>query len=80
MLLGVGGAVIAAEARWSAWRIPLQSILIWQALVVVALALDPDEMGGLLNWYSVAVVGGVVALAALHAVLDWRGGRALGPI
>lgn len=34
-LSGVGGLVLAAESRWSAWRVLIQSMLLWLALLSV---------------------------------------------
>ena len=57
--LGVGGLVMARETLWSAWRIGVQSITLWQALVLVgALAHPADFTGGLLNWYTLVVAVG----------------------
>jgi hypothetical protein len=35
-LLGLGGLLITRETRWSGWRIPIQSIFLWDVLVLVA--------------------------------------------
>jgi hypothetical protein len=37
-LSGVGGLVLAGEARWSAWRVLIQSMLVWLALLSVGVA------------------------------------------
>ncbi|MEZ4519084.1 MAG: hypothetical protein R3C44_20460 [Chloroflexota bacterium] len=61
-LLGVGALTMAGERRWSGWRIPLQSIIFWQALVTLAFFLYRDDMtGGMLNWYVVYTIGGLAA-------------------
>lgn len=71
--LGVGGLVMARETLWSAWRIGVQSITLWQALVLVgALAHPADFTGGLLNWYTLVVAVGVLVLIVLYVTLENR--------
>lgn len=69
LLLGVGGLAIAGEKRWSAWRVPLESIAIWQALVLIAALMRPEDFisGSWLNWYTVsvlAILGGITGIYA----------------
>jgi hypothetical protein len=65
-LPAVGALTLAQERRWSGWRVSWQSILIWQTLIVVAFGIYGADMGGgLLNWYVVFTVGGVLAAAAI---------------
>jgi hypothetical protein len=66
-LLGAGGIALARDGRWSAWSIGLQSIGLWQALVVVAFFLHRNEFGaaGLLNWFVFYTLAGLVAIGAL---------------
>lgn len=63
-LLGVGALTLARDPRWSAWIIPLQSILLWQLLVLLALVLHRNEFGvlGLVNWFVLYTLGGIAAL------------------
>jgi hypothetical protein len=70
-LLGAGGLAIARDGRWSAWVIALQSISLWQVLVVVAFFLHRAEFGeaGLLNWFVLYTVAGLVAIGALVLVM-----------
>jgi len=35
-LLGLGGLLITRETRWSGWRVPIESIFLWDALVLLA--------------------------------------------
>lgn len=66
-LLGVGGLVIAGDARWSAWRVGLQAIGLWHLLVVAAALLHrADFTSGLLNWYLVSVVLVLLGMLALY--------------
>lgn len=73
-LLAAGALTLAGERRWSGWRIPLQSILLWQALVLVALVVYRDQFGpnGLLNWYALVAVGGVALAAAFYVAMERR--------
>lgn len=72
-LLGVGAIMIARDPRWSAWRIALQSILLWQLLVLLALFLHRAEFGtqGVLNWFVFYTIGGIAAVL----LLAWRMGQ-----
>lgn len=75
-LLATGAIVLAQERRWSGWRIPMQSILFWQAMVVVAFGLFGEEMTtGRLNWYVVYTVGGLLAAAVFYAWAETQSRR-----
>jgi hypothetical protein len=73
-LLGVGALTLSRERRWSGWRIPLQSILLWQALVLVASLFRPDAFGetGPLNWFTIYTLVGVLVAAALYFYMERR--------
>jgi hypothetical protein len=70
-LLGAGALLLAADRRWSAWRVPMQSIAIWYGLLLVALFWHRPELGpsGLLNWYTVFVVGGLSGLLIVTLIM-----------
>lgn len=74
-LLGVGGLVIGREARWSAWRVGLQSIAIWHVLVLAGAVLSRQDFhgGNLLNWYVIGVVLVLAGMGALYARMMGRG-------
>ncbi|MFH2038804.1 MAG: hypothetical protein ABIJ65_05155 [Chloroflexota bacterium] len=56
-LLGVGGLYTSSEIRWSAWQIPLQSITLWAALVVLASFLNPDDFStGIWNSFTIGTL------------------------
>lgn len=60
-LLGVGALTMSSESRWSAWKVPLESIVIWHVLVFVAAILNPDEFKtSIFNWYTISI-GAVLA-------------------
>ncbi|MFZ0544819.1 MAG: hypothetical protein WAM60_05250 [Candidatus Promineifilaceae bacterium] len=66
-LLGVGGVIIGSDSRWSAWRVGLESIAIWQILVVIAAVFhSADFTNGLFNWFIIGVVVVLVGMAALY--------------
>ncbi len=73
-LLGAGALALRGERRWSAWRIPLQSILLWQALLVVAFGLRRDAFGpgGTLNWFTLFTAAGLLVAAAFYLTMERR--------
>lgn len=73
-LLAVGMVTISRERRWSAWRVPLHTVLIWQGLLLLAFALRGDAFGpgGRLNWFTVFSWAGFLALAALLIFMERR--------
>ena len=79
ILMGVGALVLARERRWSAWRIPISSILVWQSLLLVAFVWRRSSFGpeGPLNWYTAVILAGVVASAAFRLYMDSRTNIAL---
>ncbi len=70
MLLGVGGLVLFFEPRWSAWKYNIQSIALWQALMVLGSLLHRQDFnnGVLLNGYFIAII---LVLAALCLFYVW---------
>jgi hypothetical protein len=75
-LLGVGALALGRERRWSGWIIPLQSILVWQALLLLAFFLRRDSFGpeGPLNWFTLYTLFGVLVAAALYLIMERRRG------
>jgi len=73
-LLGVAGVVSSRDSRWSAWRLGLQSIFIWQALTLVAAVLRPGDFtrGSLFNWYVGALAAALASIAGLYAAMKRR--------
>ena len=70
-LLGVGALVLASEARWSAWVVPMQSITLWYGLLLLALIWHSEELGaaGLLNWYTFFTIGGLAGLLIVTLIM-----------
>ncbi|MDX1686444.1 MAG: hypothetical protein R3248_00540 [Candidatus Promineifilaceae bacterium] len=72
-LMGVGGIVISADTRWSAWKVGLQSIGSWHLLVVVAAFLRRgDFLNGLGNWYLASVIVVLVGMFLLYLIMESR--------
>lgn len=74
-LMGVGALAMSRESRWSGWRIPLQSILIWQLLAGLAVLLLGDAFGpaGPLNWFTLYTVTGLIAATVFYLWMERRG-------
>jgi hypothetical protein len=72
LLMGTGALVLAPDRRWSAWRLPLSSILLWQFLLLLAFAWRQDAFGpaGPVNWYTVFTLTGFIAAAALSLYME----------
>lgn len=71
--LGAGGLLMAREPRWSAWRIALRSIGLWQLLVLIGIAIHAaDFTAPLVNWYTVLVAVGTVAIGAAYLWMELR--------
>jgi hypothetical protein len=66
-LSGVGGLMLASEPRWSAWRILIQSMMVWLALLTVGVARAWGEFD-LTRPSFVAVLAVPVSLAGLAAM------------
>lgn len=73
-LLGGGALALASERRWSAWRIPFQSILIWQLLLAAAFVLRRSAFapGGWLNWFTLFTLGGILVAAEFYRRMERR--------
>lgn len=81
-LLGVGGLFISREQRWSAWRIGVQSILLWHSLVLLAAVINRLDFrdGNLLNWYLISVFIMLICLVSLYLWMEsLKGQRASSP-
>ena len=64
-LLGVGALTMSNEKRWSGWKTPLESIIIWHVLVFVAAFMNPSDFKtGLVNWYTITIGMMLIAIFA----------------
>ena len=70
-LLGVGAFTMSNENRWSGWKIPLESMVIWHVLVLIAALLNPtDFKTGLVNWYTLAVAGLLIGIFIFYPLTE----------
>jgi hypothetical protein len=76
-LSGVGGLALASESRWSAWRILIQSMLIWLALLTIGVVRAWSEFD--LSRPSIAAVFAVPAsflgLGAMYLTFEGKKGK-----
>ena len=71
VLLGVGALTLSTDPRWSAWRVPAESFVIWHVLVLVAFYLEASNFTtGPLNWFTVTVALLVAGLVLLYVVME----------
>ena len=70
-LLGVGAVTMSLDNRWSSWKVPLQSILIWHVLVLIAFGLaSADFTVGIINWFTVAIGMMVLVIIAYYIYME----------
>ena len=62
-LLGVGGLYASQDSRWSAWRMPMQSITFWGILILIGAFINPQDFtNGLWNPFIIGTAVVVVLL------------------
>jgi hypothetical protein len=72
-LLSVGVFTMSTEIRWSGWKVPLESIVIWHMLVVVAMIMNRSEFKtGLVNWLTMAIGGMLIAIFIFYPMTEIR--------
>jgi len=72
-LLGVGGLYTSRDPRWSAWRIPLQSITLWALLVLVGAFMNPgDFLGGVWNSFTIGTALSILMLVIFQIAMAIR--------
>jgi hypothetical protein len=71
-LPAVGMLTLWRERRWSAWRIPLHTLLLWLSLLLVAFVWRRDAFGpaGPVNWFTLLVLAAGLALLALLIIME----------
>jgi hypothetical protein len=75
VLPGAASLCLAADARWSAWRMPLEGTFIWAVLISAGLfrAWDNFDPARAATWLTVGVlVVWIVALAAFYGRMERR--------
>lgn len=67
-LISVGGLVLSRESRWSAWRYNIQSIALWQVLMIIGSLLHRQDFnhGSLFNGYFIAILIMLFSLLVLY--------------
>jgi len=72
-LLGMGAYTMSTEKRWSGWKVPLESIVIWHVLVFVAAFMNlSDFKAGLVNWYTIAVGMMLIVIFVFYPMMEIR--------
>ena len=72
-LLGVGGLFTSRDPRWSAWRIPLQSITLWAALVLIGAFMNPgDFTRGVWNSFTIGTGLSILMLIVFQIWMEMR--------
>jgi hypothetical protein len=79
-LSGVGGLVLASEPRWSAWRLLLQSMMVWLALLTLGIWRAWNDFDPTRPAFAavVAVPLSLIGLAALYLDQERRAAVAAG--
>jgi hypothetical protein len=72
-LLAVGALTMASDARWTAWRVPAESILLWQVLALVAAVMNPaDFQAGVVNVFTILTAVLVVPILVFYPLMERR--------
>jgi len=70
-LLGVGTYTMSNEKRWSGWKTPLESIIIWHMLVFIAAFMNPSDFKtGVINWYTITIGMMLIAIFILYPIME----------
>ena len=72
-LLGVGGLYASQDSRWSAWRMPMQSITFWGILILIGAFMNSgDFTNGLWNPFTIGTAVMVMLLLAFQIGMEIR--------
>ena len=72
-LLGIGAYTMSNEERWSGWKVPMGSIVIWHILVFVAAFMNPSDFKtGLINWYTVAIGVMLIGIFIFYPMMEMK--------
>jgi hypothetical protein len=73
-LLGVGGLYISRDARWSAWRVPLQSMTLWIFLILVSVFKNSGEFtNGVWNLFTIGALLSELMLVIFQVWMEVSG-------
>lgn len=72
MLISVGGIMLFTDQRWSAWRHSIESIALWQALMVIGSLIHRQDFyrGSLLNGYFIGILLALVILSLFYLGME----------
>jgi len=65
-LMGVGGLMLVPDRRWSTWRVQIESMFLWHALVVVASLAHLEDFHRPLNFFLLGEIVGLAGFAAIY--------------
>lgn len=72
-LLGVGGFYAGQDNRWSAWRVPLQSITFWGILILIGAFMNPQDFtNGVWNPFTIGTATVILLLTTFHIGMEFR--------
>jgi len=72
-LLGVGGLYASQDPRWSAWRVPLQSITVWGILILIGVWMNPQDFSGVLwNPFTIGTTFVIASLIAFQIRMELK--------
>jgi peptidoglycan/LPS O-acetylase OafA/YrhL len=70
-LLGIGGLSTGHDSRWSAWRIPLQSITLWATLVMIGAFMNPSDFAsGVWNSFTIGTLLSILMLVIFQVWME----------
>jgi hypothetical protein len=71
-IMGVGSLTVAWDQRWSAWKVGVESIILWQVLVLVAAIGNLGDFNNPFNWYLVATTLGLIGFIVIYVVMEQK--------
>jgi hypothetical protein len=60
------------EGRWSAWRVQIESMALWHALVVIAALRNISDFDRPLNFFLLGEVVGLAGFGAIYFFMSRR--------
>jgi hypothetical protein len=72
-LVGSGSVFLATEKRWSAWRLSMDVIIIWEVFILVGGFLHPQDLNpGWLNWLFIVIIIQWIALIIFYISMEMK--------
>jgi hypothetical protein len=70
-LLSVGGLYFSQDPRWSAWRVPMQSIAFWGILILIGSVMNPQDFSaGLWNPFTIGTAIVILLLVVFQIGME----------